>query len=601
MRRAHKMPFGAELTAQGVRFALWAPTASRVSISMQIGEHRMASNEDGWYRLDLPGVPAGALYRYRVDDSLVIPDPVSRFQPHDVDGPSMVIDPHGFAWSDEDWKGRPWEDTVLYEVHVGTATPEGTFASLDAKLEYLRDLGITAIELLPIGDFPGNRNWGYDGVLNYAPDHAYGTPDDLKGLVDHAHHLEIMVFLDVVYNHFGPSGNYLPTYAKSFFTERHKTLWGAGINYDGEMSRIVRDYFIHNALYWLEEFHLDGLRFDAVHAIADDSHHHFIAEIAERIRSSLTGRQIHLVLENNANQARWLEREESGAPRLHTAQWNDDIHHAWHRLLTSEADGYYRDYEDPLVHLGRCLAEGFAYQGELSKHDGIPRGEPSAHLPPSAFVSFLQNHDQIGNRAFGERLGVLAGATKLALARAALLLSPQIPLLFMGEEWQASAPFQYFVDFAEPELAAAIRDGRQREFAGFGGFNDSSASQSIPDPTSRGTFERSRLDWAEVERSPHAEILAETRELLRIRREMIIPLTATGFTSASWERPSPDGLNVNWRFRAGRLHFVANFGGSELKLPRDASERVIWSSTTLESSSELRLTAWSGAMLLSLP
>ena len=595
MQRAHAMPFGAHYAAGGTRFSLWAPSAQEVTLCLDDREQRMDRTGDGWHRLACPGVLAGALYRYRIDGGLMIPDPASRFQPEDIEGPSMVVDPAAFAWTDANWNGRPWEETVVYEAHVGTATPEGTFAGLTKKLDHLRDLGITALELLPIADFPGNRSWGYDGVLHFAPDHAYGTPDDLKTLIDEAHRREIMVFLDVVYNHFGPSGNYLPDYAASFFTERHETLWGAGINFDGEAAAPVRDFFVHNALYWLEEYHFDGLRFDAVHAIADDSHKHVIAELAERIRAGLPGRPIHLVLENNANQTRWLERNGTGAPRLHTAQWNDDIHHAWHRLLTGESDGYYADYEDAVGHLGRCLAEGFAYQGEMSPHDGVPRGEPSGHLPPSAFIAFLQNHDQVGNRALGERIGALAEPEKLSLARAGLLLSPQIPMLFMGEEWEASAPFQYFVDFADPDLASAVREGRQKEFAGFGAFG---ADDAVPDPTSPQTLEESRLDWAEADRPPHADILRETRDLLRLRREIVLPLTASGFRSAHWERPSPDTLDVSWEFGAGSLRFAAHFGADAVTLPARPGDATCWTSPGVAVGSAIGLPAWTAAMMI---
>lgn len=601
MRRAHKMPFGAQVTDEEVRFSLWAPSASTVTLHLGDRRQGMTREKGGWHRITCPGVAAGASYRFSIDNDLQIPDPASRFQPSDVDGPSVVVDPEAFAWSDGDWNGLAWEETVLYEAHVGTATPEGTFAALTLKLDHLRDLGVTALELLPIADFPGDRGWGYDGVLHYAPDHAYGSPDDLKRLIDEAHRRGIMVFLDVVYNHFGPSGNYLPVYAESFFTERHQTLWGAGIAYDGDAAHVVRDYFIHNALYWLEEYHFDGLRFDAVHAIADDSHTHFIAALAERIRTSLPERRVHLVLENNANEVRWLERDDSQSPLLHTAQWNDDIHHAWHRLLTGEVEGYYADYEEPVRHLGRCLAEGFAYQGEVSAHDGIARGEPSAHLPPSAFVSFLQNHDQVGNRAFGERIGALAEPAKLALARAGLLLSPQIPLLFMGEEWNASTPFQYFVDFADPELSTAIREGRRREFGGFGAYADEAAQDSIPDPTSEETFAQSRLDWSEIDQRPHQEVLTQTRDLLRIRRETITPIAASTFEGAAWERPTPEAVDVQWRFAAGSLRFIANFGQDEVHVGRSPDDTVVWASRSLAAGDEMILTSWTGAMLMSRP
>lgn len=593
MRRAHSMPFGAEITDGDIRFSLWAPSVREVTLLIDGAERPMNVETEGWHRLTDPLARPGSLYRYRIEGGLSIPDPASRFQPEDIDGPSQVVDPSAFAWTDGDWRGRPWEEAVLYEAHVGTATPEGTFAALTGKLDHLRDLGITALELLPVADFPGDRGWGYDGVLHYAPDHAYGTPEDLKRLVDEAHRRGIMVFLDVVYNHFGPSGNYLPTYAASFFTERHQTAWGAGINFDGDAAAVVRDYFVHNALYWLEEYHFDGLRFDAVHAIADDSSLHLVGELAERVRESFPEREIHLVLENAANEARWLQRDEAGRPRLHTAQWTDDTHHAWHRLLTGESDGYYADYEDSVGHLGRCLAEGFAYQGEFSAHEGAARGEPSAHLPPAAFVNFLQNHDQVGNRAQGERIDALTDPARLSLARAGLLLSPQIPLLFMGEEWQASAPFQYFVDFADPDLAKAVRDGRRREFGSFGGF----AAETVPDPTDPQTFQRSRLDWSEIADPPHAAILAETKALLQLRYEAVVPLTKTRFLGGRALRPTPDTLDIRWTFGGGSLRFVAHFGDGEATVESAGDLRAFWASPGVEPGPAMRLRPWTGMFL----
>ncbi|MFL5216222.1 MAG: malto-oligosyltrehalose trehalohydrolase, partial [Microvirga sp.] len=508
-----------------------------------------------------------------------------------------------FDWSDGAWTGRPWEQAVIYEVHVGTATPEGTYAGLAQRLEELRDLGVTAIELMPLADFPGRRNWGYDGVLPFAPDSSYGAPDDLKRLVDRAHGLGLMMFLDVVYNHFGPAGNYLHAYARSFFTERHQTPWGAGLNFDGPDARPVRDFFVHNALYWLEEYHFDGLRFDAVHAILDDSQEHIIAEIAARARAALPGREIHLVLENEANEARWLAREPDGRARIHTAQWNDDLHHCWHALVTGEHDGYYEDFADaPVERLGRALAEGFAYQGEHSRHKGAPRGESSTHLPPSAFVAFLQNHDQIGNRAFGERIAELAVPEHLALARAGLLLSPQIPMLYMGEEWAASAPFLFFVDFSDdPELSQAVRDGRQREFANFRGFAEQHGERDIPDPTAEETFRRSVLDWSEAERSPHAEARDEVRRLLRLRQGEVVPLTRSAFCGAAHAVPAPRMLDVTWRFAAGTLRFVANFGEASRAFDAPAGTRVLWSNAGLPQGETMRLRPWTGAVLKSEP
>jgi maltooligosyltrehalose trehalohydrolase len=596
MQRIHRMPFGAEITGEGVRFALWAPTAQEVSLVLDGAEHPMPLAEEGWRRLTLPGVRAGSRYGFRIDRNLTVPDPASRFQPDDVHRESVVVDPAAFDWSDGAWRGRPWEETVLYEVHVGTATPEGTYAGLEGKLEELRDVGITAIELLPLAEFPGQRNWGYDGVLPFAPDSAYGTPEDLKRLIDRAHALGLMVFIDVVYNHFGPSGNYLHVYAKSFFTERHRTPWGAGINFDDTDSRTVRDFFIHNALYWLEEYHADGLRFDAVHAILDDSEPHILEEIAERVRAALPDREIHLVLENDANEARWLSRN-GEHPSLHTAQWNDDLHHCWHTLLTGEADGYYIDYADtPVERLGRCLSEGFAYQGEPSAHrGGEPRGERSGHLPPTAFVAFLQNHDQIGNRAFGERIGTLTSHDRLSLARAALLLSPQIPLLYMGEEWEASTPFLYFVDFADDEsLSNAVREGRRREFANFRSFTANS-EQEIPDPTLDETFRRSRLRWEERSLAPHVGVLAETRRLLDLRRAEIVPLNKTRLLEARSFQPQPDSLDVIWRFDGGTLRFLANFGETQAEMELHETGSPIWISPGADwAAGRARLPSWTG-------
>ncbi|MGO4386982.1 malto-oligosyltrehalose trehalohydrolase [Microvirga sp. 2YAF29] len=601
MRRFHPMPFGAEMTSDGIRFALWAPSAEQVHLVVDDTELPMTAEGSGWHHLLSKDAHAGMRYGFKIDGKLVVPDPASRFQPNDVHGRSQVVDPQSYTWSQASWTGRPWEETVLYELHVGTATQEGTYAALMSKLEGLRDLGVTAIELMPIAEFPGERNWGYDGVLPYAPDAAYGNPDDLKRLIDRAHQLGLMVFLDVVYNHFGPSGNYLHAYAKEFFTDRHPTPWGAGINVDGEDSRNVRDFFIHNALYWLEEYQLDGLRFDAVHAIVDDSKPHFLEELATRIRKAFPERHVHLVLENEANQARWLERQGNGSPHLHTAQWADDIHNAWHALLTGESEGYYHDYADsPLRHLGRALAEGFAYQGDPSPHQqGKMRGEPSAHLPPSAFVSFLQNHDQVGNRAFGERLSHLIPAERLELAQAIFLLSPQIPMLFMGEEWAASSPFQFFVDFeSEPDLAKAVRDGRRGEFKHFKAFSDPEMAQRIPDPTLRTTFERSKIDWTEAERPPHRDILERTRLLLEIRQKEIVPLLKGSYNGSSYCVTSNSLLDVTWRFSNGSLRLTASFGSDPINETLKPESRLLWSSRTVSSADgNIQLQPWTGILL----
>ena len=591
MRQRHIMPFGAELTAEGVRFALWAPTASDVTLVVNGQEHALADEPDGWRQAVIPGAGPGSRYRYRVGTDLV-PDPASRFQPEDVDGPSVVVDPLAYSWQDGGWAGRPWQEAVLYEVHVGTATPEGTFSALTERLPELARLGVTGVELMPVNAFKGRRNWGYDGVLPYAPDASYGSPDDLRRLVDRAHSLGLMMFLDVVYNHFGPVGNHLHKYARSFFTDRHKTPWGDGLNVDGADGGPVRSFFVENALYWLREYHFDGLRFDAVHAILDDSGEHIVAELATRARTAIPGRQIHLVLENERNESRWLERQPDGGPRLHTAQWNDDIHHCWHALLTGESEGYYEDFADkPVERLARCLAEGFAYQGEPSRHaGGQPRGEPASHLPPAAFVAFLQNHDQIGNRAFGDRLS--AAPERLALARAALLLTPQIPMLFMGEEWGASTPFQFFVDFSDdPELSRAVREGRRREFRHFAAFSGS-GENAIPDPTLEETFRNSTLDLHEPGRPAHAQILAETARLLAIRRNEVVPLTKSAFRGSETAIAGPDGLDVSWRYEEGALRFAAQFGPHDASPPRGAG-RILWQSDGVrEADGHVILPSW---------
>ncbi|MDB5642109.1 MAG: malto-oligosyltrehalose trehalohydrolase [Hyphomicrobiales bacterium] len=598
--QSRPIPFGAELTAEGVRFSLWAPDAERVALVVDAADpFPVERDADGFARVVTPGVSAGARYSWLINDETPIPDPASRFQPDGVFGPSLVVDPAAFAWRQSDWRGRPWEEAVIYEVHVGTATNEGTYDGLRERLDALRDLGVTMIELMPIAETPGSRNWGYDGVLPYAPNEAYGSPDDLKRLIDSAHERGIMVMLDVVYNHFGPSGNYLPLYARSFFTQARQTPWGAAIDFDASHRRAVRDFVICNALYWLDEYQFDGLRLDAVHAIADDSPQHILGELSERAKAAFPDRHIHLVLENEHNSAYWLARDDAGQPRFYSAQWNDDIHHCWHVLLTGESEAYYEDFaQAPLNQLGRCLAEGFAYQGEASPHAGGKlRGERSAHLPPQAFISFLQNHDQVGNRAFGDRLSSLTEPHKLALAHAVLILGPQIPMLFMGEDWSASTPFQFFVDFGDdPDLSAAVRDGRRREFARFSAFSAEEHASSIPDPTDVATFNASTLRWEERMRTPHAQKLQEMRELIALRQTHVTPLLRSGFEGADHVFQNDEGLDVHWRFAAGDLRLFLQFNNTR-HVPLDARQRVIWSSAEARDGG-YELAPWTGLVTL---
>ncbi len=526
------MDFGTCLDpAGGVLFRLWAPQARQVDLCLTVGgtEKRvlpMAARQDGWFTVQHQAARPGDWYQFIIDNDLLVPDPVSRCQARDIHGPSVICNPDGYTWYDGQWQGRPWEETIFYELHVGTFSPEGTFQGVTKRLDYLVQLGITAIELMPVAQFPGDRNWGYDGALLFAPCSRYGGPDELKELVDGAHQRGLMVFLDVVYNHFGPEGNYLYVYARdAFFTEQFHTPWGAAINFSGPNSRIVRDFYIANALYWLEEFHMDGLRFDAVHSIFDQSRPDILEEIAQRVREGPgRRRQIHLILENDDNCARYLARQAEGQPEFFTAQWNDDFHHACHLLLTGETEGYYLDYSDqPIHHLGRCLTEGFAYQGEESAYrQGEKRGEPSAHLPPAAFVTFLQNHDQTGNRALGERLPVLSDQRDLEIFIALLLLAPSPPLLFMGEEFGAQTPFYYFCDFSG-ELADSVTAGRRKEFARFAQFSSPESRARIPDPNSVETFLMSRLDWQAVKQDRPNSFLLLYRKLLLLRQQTIVP------------------------------------------------------------------------------
>jgi maltooligosyltrehalose trehalohydrolase len=538
---------------------------------------------------------SGARYRYRIDGDQEVPDPASRYQPEDVHGPSAVVDPEAFDWKDEDWRGRPWDETVLYELHVGMFSPEGTYAGMKERLNDLVDLGVTAIELMPLSEFPGKRNWGYDGVLPYAPESGYGPPEDLKDLVQTAHEKGLMVFLDVVYNHFGPEGNYLNVYAPQFFTERHETPWGAAVNFDDEGSEQVREYVIHNVLYWLEEYHLDGLRLDAVHAIIDDSGKHILFDLAECVRTGPgRNRHVHLVLENEENSASLLRGE-----GLYDAQWNDDIHHALHTALTGEDAAYYADYaEVPVRSLGRCLAEGFAYQGDPSRHRGNSRGEPSGDLPPTAFVAFMQNHDQVGNRAFGDRITEIAPPEAVRAAAAIYLLCPQIPMIFMGEEWGASTPFPFFCDFA-PDLAALVTEGRRQEFAKFPEFSDPKTRERIPDPSAPETFEMAKLDWGERGKPEHAGWLEFYQELLAVRSEWISPRLRdiTGGETA-YRIVGERGLRAQWTLGDGSmLTLLANLGPEALAGFEQAIGDLVYA-TPGALEDERELPAWSVAWYL---
>jgi len=585
------MRFGAEVVTDGVRFRLWAPKHDRVSLHI-VGHqplHLMRAVHDGWHELTTDQARPGSLYQFVLPDGIHVTDPASRFQPIDVHGPSEVIDPAAYIWGDADWRGRPWEECIVYELHVGAFTPEGTFSAAIGRLDFLCDLGITAVELMPIGDFPGRWNWGYDGVLLFAPDSSYGRPEDLKAFIDAAHRQSIAVFLDVVYNHFGPNGHYLPRYSP-IFSEKHKTPWGAAVNFDGEGSETVRYMVIDNALYWINEFNLDGLRLDAVHAIIDDSEEHILDAIARHIREATSGRHVHLILENEENQSSRLFRTVNGEPRQFTAQWNDDVHHVLHTAANGETSGYYADYAGDTEKLGRALADGFVFQGEIMHYRGSPRGEPSAALPPTAFVAFIQNHDQVGNRAFGDRLSSFAAPEAVRAIVAIYLLAPQIPMIFMGEEWAAVQPFPFFCDFGG-DLAEAIRNGRRAEFAKFPEYRDPERRERIPDPTARETFMSAKLGWNEVECGTHAEWLSFYRKLLSLRQAEIIPRLRGIQGKAGRYKVLGDGaVFVQWTLGDGlRLSLATNLSTKPVGTHRTGG-RQIFSIGSVEND---RLGAWS--------
>jgi len=585
MRVAHAMHFGAELLREdGVRFALWAPSKERVEVQRFVdGNHcierrPMQRSAEGWHHCVWPEAAAGMRYRFDIGQGRVLPDPASRCNPLGVHGPSEVIDPLDHEWTDGDWTGLPWHEATVYELHVGCFTPEGSFDAAAQRLPYLHSLGIRAIELMPLAAYAGRRGWGYDGVLPFAVHAAYGTPRQLKRFVDVAHRHGLMVLLDVVYNHFGPEGNYLHACCPEFHDRTRSTPWGPALNFDGEHCATVRRFFIDNALYWIDEYRFDGLRLDAVHAIHDRSPTHLVEEIAAALRDGPgRQRQVHLVLENDDNAARWLARDGSGRPRVATAQWNDDWHHAAHVLATDEHEGYYADHaKAPCAGLAKALAEGFVYQGQPSAHRcGLARGEPSAHLPSQAFVAFLQSHDQIGNRAFGERLDALADRSRIEVLLACLLLAPQVPMLFMGEEFAASTPFLYFCDF-DGDLADAVRRGRRQEFAAWAAFSEAADRKRIPDPNAESTFAASRLHWAEVDSEAGCRRLVLVQRLLALRSQHLQPhlpsqrqgVTAQcdefGFT-VEW----PLGDTLCWTLRA-------RFGGPVQSWPLAPGETEVY-------------------------
>ena len=608
MRRVHDMPFGAHCDARGVRFALWAPAATHVALHIDShapadahpGTHPIVMTRDaeGWFRAHAP-TPIGSRYLFRIDGRIEVPDPASRFQPQGVAAASEVIDAGAYLWHDGDWRGRPWHEAVIYELHVGAFSKSGDYAGVRARLDELAALGVTAIELMPLADFAGARNWGYDGVLPFAPARVYGRPEELKALIDAAHARGLMVILDVVYNHFGPTGNWLATYAPGFFSHARQTPWGAAIDFDGDASANVREFFIHNALYWLEEYHFDGLRLDAVHAIVDTSTPHILDELATRVAEGPgRTRAVHLILENDssvygngyasaynggyAGDATAAPVAEAPVRAGYRAQWHDDLHHALHVALTGETTGYYARFAAaPLAQLAAAL-----------------RGR-GAHALES--VVFLQNHDQIGNRADGARLTETLAQTSaqtsaqtlaptiapraLRAAAALILLAPMVPLLFMGEEWGARAPFPFFCDFPEP-LASAVRAGRRQEFACFPAF----AATGIPDPLAAETFARAVLAGPPPGDRAAADTLGFYRTLLRIRREQLMPLLGAD-VEVLHAACGDDTVYAAWRLQdESQWHVIANLT-SRARAPEPPPGACIFASDCYASDGDAALPA----------
>ncbi|WP_311223845.1 MULTISPECIES: malto-oligosyltrehalose trehalohydrolase [unclassified Acidovorax] len=592
MINRHEMPFGERPTAGNERlFSLWAPAAKTVAlIHGETGGAEKSTatpamlGTKGWWNARVQACSPGASYQWQIDDALKVPDPASRYNPDGPHQPSCVTDSQAYQWQ-TDWRGRPWHELVFYELHVGSFTPEGTYSAAAMHLPRLAALGFTAIELMPLATFAGEWGWGYDGVLPFAPHPAYGSPDDLKHLVDDAHALGICVFIDVVYNHFGPDGNYLGAYAPAFFSTEHQSPWGAAINFDQAGSEEVRSFFGHNALYWVDEFRMDGLRLDAVHAIVDDSRPDILQEISTRVRdfASHAGRAIHLVLENDRNQAERLTADR--APGLYDGQWNDDFHHALHVTLTGETQGYYAKFgQDPVALLALVLTHGFAFPHGHSESSLQTSSPPS--VPLGSMLNFMGNHDQVGNRAFGERLAHLVPEHAAELALLLSLLTPATPMVFMGDEFDASTPFLYFAQW-EGELRDAVREGRQREFS-----HAVPDGQQLPDPCDIASLHSSQLRWEEAAGPKGAARSGLVQQALQARREWLQPLALRlNVDGHAAERIGAWALRVHWHYAGGStIRLEVNLSESavqakDLPLPPGFTAREIFSIRRLGDAS----------------
>ncbi len=599
--KSWKLDMGASPTPEGVSFRVWAPTATSVEVEVYGHPqecHPMQPLGDGTWIAFISGLKSGALYKYHLNGEDSYPDPYSRSQPEGVHGPSEVVDPEAYTWRDRGWKGLEAKGLVIYECHVGTFTGPGTFDSLIDQLDRLAGLGINAIELMPVAEFSGTRNWGYDGVYLFAPTRNYGGADALKRLVDAAHQKGLGIIMDVVYNHMGPEGNYISQFSPYYFNSRYKTPWGEAINYDGPESQWVRKLVSDNACYWVHEYHVDGLRLDATFAIYDSSSPYLLQELGHTLRNSVPPeRSVILIAETSENDVRYLLPSDTGGYGF-DAVWADDFHQSMRRYLAGDNEGYYRDYRGTLEEVARTINQGFLYEGELSPFGGRNRGTPAREQPAQGFQYCLQNHDQVGNRAFGDRLHHVIDLDRYRAASMVLLILPYTPLLFMGQEFVSSSPFQYFTDHS-PDLGRLITEGRRREFAYYSAFNDINSLEKIPDPQAKETFLRSKLKLEEAAKSPGAEISALYRELLRLRRSD--PALSKQDRRAMQARAiENDILAVHFHAEEGDRLMLANFGeekslsASDISLDSIGGLRILLDTNEPRFGGSGNLVAWHG-------
>jgi malto-oligosyltrehalose trehalohydrolase len=578
---AHAMRFGTAVEQDGaIQFTFFAPGVQNVQLELQgLREPLpMVRGTHGWHQLTTSAATVGARYRFLLPGGTRVPDPASRYQPEDVHGPSQVMDTQRFLWTDAAWRGRAWSEAILYELHTGTFTKEGTFSAATEKLDYLCELGITAIELMCLSDFAGNRSWGYDGVLPYAPDSAYGPPDELKRFIDQAHARGMMVILDVVYNHFGPEGNWIPLYFPNIFSHQHETPWGKSLNLDGPRSAEVREFILHNALYWIEEFHVDGLRLDASHAMVDYSANHILDELHDRVAALACGRNIHLILESEENAEGRLRRDSEGKPLGFAAQWNHDITHLLGAVFS---DLCASDSAEETEKLAKAVTQGFVIAAEMKN------GQTRCTVPPTAFVSFIQTHDLVGNRILGDRVSAHADARHVRAIASIYLLAPQIPMLFMGEEWGASTPFPFFCDY-HGELANAVRLGRLDQLRKLDPALSEDELRRAPDPQAESTLRSAQLDWEEISQPANAAWLDWYKRIIRVRTAAVVPYLS-GLTQCcgTSQIVGPGALVLSWTLKCGlRLYLAANLCNSARSGFPKLPGRKIWQEGSVFESEE---------------